>query len=94
LLRITTVAKKQGILTVHGRRGAGATGRVTITFASRIKGRSRAVSRTATVSRGRFVARLQLGGALKSAGSGTVTVRYDGDARWLPATHQRRVTLR
>jgi 3-hydroxyisobutyrate dehydrogenase-like beta-hydroxyacid dehydrogenase len=93
-LRITAVTKKQAVLTVLGRREAGATGRVTITFTSRISGRARAISRKVTVSRGRFAARLTLRGALRSARTGTATVHYGGDARWLPTSHQRRVSLR
>ncbi len=82
------------MLAVLGRREAGATGRVTVTFTSRVGGRTRAVSGKVTVSRGRFAARLALRGSLNSARTGTASVRYGGDARWLPASHQRRVTLR
>lgn len=66
-------------LLVSGTLRAGASGRVTVVYSARVKGRLVTARRTARARRGRFGARLPLPGPLRRAPRATLVVRYAGD---------------
>jgi hypothetical protein len=86
------VARDGRTITVRGAVAGTATGRVTVTAGARIHGRTRTVTRRATIRSHRYAARLRLrSNAWRTA---TVTVRYAGDAAHRAARVTRRVAQR
>jgi len=86
------VARDRRTITVHGSVAAGIAGTVTVRVSARIGGRSRSVTRTITLRRGRYSARLRL--ASTRWRTAKVTVRYAGSGRRAAATVARTVSRR
>lgn len=91
-LRLSSVRRTAGGVTVSGRIAPGARGSVRLVYKASRGGRT-LVARAATRARaGRFRARLRLSPALRSAGRGTLEVRYGGDSTHRRAVLRRRIT--
>lgn len=69
-----------------------ATGEVAVTYAARVRGRARRLTRTVEIRRARFRALLPLPRAIRNARRGILTVRYSGDANYRPRTVRTVVT--
>jgi hypothetical protein len=80
-VRITSVTRRRGTLTVFGAMNARATGRVRVSVMGRIGRRTIRASKVAAVRRGHFRASFRLVGRLRST---TARVQYAGDARFRP----------
>jgi hypothetical protein len=87
-----TVARDRRTIVARGSVAPGATGRVAVTAAARINGRTRTVTRHATIRRRRYAIRLRLPSSAWHIA--TVTVRFAGDAAHDPARVVRRVSQR
>jgi hypothetical protein len=81
-------------LRVSGTLPITASGRLTVTFAGRVRGRTVKVSQRVGVSRGRWSASLAIRGALRKVTAGTLTVRYAGDGAVAPGTTARVIKRR
>jgi hypothetical protein len=81
-------------LRVSGTLPITASGRLTVTFAGRVRGRTVKVSQRVGVSRGRWSASLPIKGALRTVTAGTLTVRYAGDGAVAPGTTARVIKRR
>jgi hypothetical protein len=87
-----TVARDRRTIVARGSVAPGATGRVAVTAAARINGRTRTMTRHATIRRRRYAIRLRLPSSAWHIA--TVTVRFAGDAAHDPARVVRRVSQR
>lgn len=90
-LRVRSARRHASGLEVTGAISRGATGRVTLTYSARVRGRTLRVRRLVRVGAGRFRARLGLGRSLASVRRGRLEVRYGGDERYRPRVVRRTV---
>jgi hypothetical protein len=87
-----TVARDHRTITMKGTVASGTTGRVTIKATAKIHGRTRTVTKRATIRNRRYAARIKLPATKWS--SATLTVTFHGDATHRSARLSRRLTQR
>jgi hypothetical protein len=87
-----TVARDRRTIAVNGTVATGTTGKVTLKTTAKIDGRTRTVTKRATIRSGRYAAHLKLPSAAWR--TVTLTVTYPGDAQHRSARLTRRITQR
>jgi hypothetical protein len=93
-LRVARVSRTGRRIRVTGTTSTKASGRVTIRYRARIGRRTRTITRAATLRRRGFAVTLTLSRTLARARTGTVTVRYAGDADTRAAAKSSTVRLK
>ena len=94
-LVLAAVKRTSAGLSIAGRADASATGRIVVTYATKV-GRKTYRSRTVTthIGRGRFTARIRLPATVRRSRRGTLRIAYSGDSAFAAQTLRRTVTTR
>jgi hypothetical protein len=92
-LKLTTVRRSGRKITIAGTLSAKASGKVTITYAVKLHGRSHTVTKKIPISRHAFRTTLTLTSTIAAARTGTVKVAYSGDADTKPQSRSATVRL-
>jgi hypothetical protein len=92
-LRIKRLARSGRRVRLSGTTSTKASGRLTITYAARVRGRTRRLTRHATLRHGRYSVAFTLTSALSRPSTGKVSVRYAGDRDTRTATRMATVRL-